>query len=852
MTLYQKLQQAKSEEDVKDAYIKALGLKGYSKNLIDIQTKEIWFEAKDNSRISTYAMFTQLMHYVQQALNRGEYVPPFLAVIDTQKAAIMKSADVIPFLEKKTIKWGKSASSYTQEALDAISAHIGTYFVSFKIETHEEEFISTIKNAIQQGDIIRTQITPDNLKQVFDKWVTMIGREIKGVAAEDYALLFFADIMSDGTVATHDNLPAELLHKNNAPVFSLGGKLYELGNKEGYRQFWAIYHRPPKAEYRNYLLERRDSLIPIDERSFKGAYYTPLNVVDKAYDKLTETLGKNWQKEYIVWDMCCGVGNLEVKHSNPRNIFMSTLDSADVDVMRATKTCVAATRFQYDYLNDDITDPSTSSGGQGGQIDYNLTNKVPEPLRKAIAEGKKILVLINPPYAEAANTQGKEGKTDVASTKVASDMGDYGFASRELFTQFVIRISKEIPNATLAMFSKLKYVNAPNFEKFRNLWNATYLDGFVVDSKSFDGLKGNFPIGFLIWKLSSSSTKKVEITEILTEVLNRKAEPIGEKKFYNIPSKLFLSGWLPRLKTNATNIPLKNAVTPQNNHAKVTAWIDTAIAYMYCNSNDLQNASQQTAITSSVFSTGNGFYVLKENLWQAAIVFTVRRVIKPTWLNDRDQFLQPDKALSEEFKSDCLVWMLFNGSNLTASADGLEWNGKQWSIVNHFIPFTEEEVGATDRFESDFMVRYIQSLPVIARNEERVTKQSTPTNTSLRGSAKQSPITNEIASSVRKAGLPRNDDTPYTDQLSPEAQTVLNEGRKLWRAYFAHTDTHSIREELKLNRPDVGWYQVRKALQARNASSDFPPVSFKPFEEAYKALTEKLQPLVYELGFLKV
>ena len=178
MSLYEKLQKASSEEDVKDAYIKALGLKEYQKNLIDIQTKEIWFEAKDSGKHSTYAMFTQLMHYVQDALNKGEYIPPFLCVIDTQKAAIMKSADVLPFLEKKTIKWGKSASSYTQEALDAISAHIGTHFVSFKIETHEEEFISTIKNAIRNGDIIRTQITPDNLKQVFDKWVLMIGREI--------------------------------------------------------------------------------------------------------------------------------------------------------------------------------------------------------------------------------------------------------------------------------------------------------------------------------------------------------------------------------------------------------------------------------------------------------------------------------------------------------------------------------------------------------------------------------------------------------------------------------------------------------------------------------------------------
>jgi hypothetical protein len=157
--------------------------------------------------------------------------------------------------------------------------------------------------------------------------------------------------------------------------------MYELGSKEGYRQFWAIYHRPPKSEYRDYLLERRDSLIPLDERSFKGAYYTPLHVVDKAYDKLTETLGKNWQRDYIVWDMCCGVGNLEVKHSNPRNIYMSTLDAADVDVMKATKTCVAAQRFQYDYLNDDITDD--------GQIDYSLTNKVPEGLRRCDCGGQE-------------------------------------------------------------------------------------------------------------------------------------------------------------------------------------------------------------------------------------------------------------------------------------------------------------------------------------------------------------------------------------------------------------------------------------------------------------------------------
>ena len=792
MSLYAKLQQAKTEEDVKDAYIKALGLKGYSKNLIDIQTKEIWFEAKNNAKLSSYAMFTQLMHYVQQALNKGEELPPFLCVIDTHKAALMKSADVIPFLEKKTIKWGKSASSYPQEALDAISAHIGTHIVSFKIEDSEEEFIFTIKNAIKNGDIIRTQITPDNLKQVFDKWVDKIGKEIQGVAADDYALLFFADIMSDGTVSTHANLTAELLHKGNAPVFSLGGKIYELGNKEGYRQFWAVYHRPPKEEYRNYLLERRDSLIPLDERSFKGAYYTPLNVVDKAYDKLTETLGKNWQREYIVWDMCCGVGNLEVKHSNPRNIYMSTLDKEDVDVMLATKTCVAAQRFQYDYLNDDITDD--------GNIDYTLTNKIPQALRDAIAKGKKILVLMNPPYAEAGNTLGKDSKEDVAKTKIAATaMMEYGKASNELFTQFVARIAKEIPTATLAMFSTLKYVSGSNFEKFRIVWNAQYLGGFVVHSKSFEGLKGNFPIGFLIWKTNQNSKSKIEITEITTEVLDKNANAIGEKSFYNLPNNSLLNVWINRPKPNALQvIPLKNSVSPYTAKNSLDKWSDNSIAYFWCQNNDLQHTTTQTAIFSSVWGDGHGFYINNENLWQAAIVFTVRRIIKPTWLNDRDQFLQPTKPLSQEFKTDCLIWMLFNGSNLTASANDLEWNDKKWSIVNHFIPFTEQEVNAPGRFESDFMSRYMEGKI-----------------------------------------------------FSEEAVAVYEQGKLLWQAYFAHQDTHTTREELKLNRPDVGWYQIRKALEARNKSGDFAPVSFTAFKAAYDALTEKLQPMVYELGFLK-
>lgn len=76
---------------------------------------------------------------------------------------------------------------------------------------------------------------------------------------------------------------------------------------------------------------------------------------------------------------------------------------------------------------------------------------------------KKILVLINPPYAEATNAcntaKGSErrNKEGVAKTRWArTGMEAYGKAKNELFLQFVTRVAKEIPGATIGMFSTLK------------------------------------------------------------------------------------------------------------------------------------------------------------------------------------------------------------------------------------------------------------------------------------------------------------------------------------------------------------------------------------------------------------
>ena len=190
---------------------------------------------------------------------------------------------------------------------------------------------------------------------------------------------------------------------------------------------------------------------------------------------------------------------------------------------------------------------------------------------------------------------------------------------------------------------------------------------------------------------------------------------------------------------------------------------------------------------------------------------------------------------------------------------------KKWSIVNHFIPYTEAEVNAPGRFESDFMVQYLATLRQaqgerdggLSAEAQAMECVGSPTP-AARNRCTPNGISPDLVgwADDRKPNGCDSDcvglrTSAQPTAISPEAQAVLDAGRILWQAYFAHTDTRSVREELKLNRPDVGWYQIRNALKARNASGDYVPVDFSAFEAAYKTLSDKLQPQVYELGFLR-
>lgn len=106
-----------------------------------------------------------------------------------------------------------------------------------------------------------------------------------------------------------------------------------------------------------------------------------------------------------------------------------------------------------------------------------------------------------------------------------------GETSRELFAQFLYRISKEFcnKNAFLGLFSMIKYINSNNDQKLRdNFFQFKYERGFIFSSENFVGTKSKFPVGFLVWNLSKK--QHIESQKITLDVYNSDCEKIGIKE----------------------------------------------------------------------------------------------------------------------------------------------------------------------------------------------------------------------------------------------------------------------------------------------------------------------------------
>jgi hypothetical protein len=401
-------------------------------------------------------------------------------------------------------------------------------------------------------------------------------------------------------------------------------------------------------------------------------------------------------------------------------------------------------------------------------------------LRKIINEPekrRKLIVYINPPYAEAGNKktivdQG-ENKAKVSASKVFDRFENtLGASMLELFAQFMLRVYADIPCSKLAMFSKLKHISSANFSKFRDYFKAGCKGGFVCKANTFDNVKGEFPIAFLIWDLEH----KIKINTVTPDILltdskQKRCWKMGTKEFREITKGEFSVDWLRKYYD-------KEGET---------------LAFLRLHRNDIQNKNA-VFITSrpseSDFVKHEAANITTKNLIVASIYVSIRQVIEATWLNDRDQFLYPNEKWETDtvFQNDCLVNILFN--NVIQSAHG----------TNHWIPFTENEVDAKEKFESNFMSKYLKDKT-----------------------------------------------------CSPEARSVLSAGLELWKYYHAkikNNNTASVNASFYDIRE---FFQGRKDSGAMNTKSDNETYNtlIKALRERHKPLAKKIEPKVYEYGFLK-
>jgi len=756
----------------------------------------LWAEAKIGSSDIVRSL-VQLILTIGKARTFDKFLPPpMLGAFDGEKIAFIPYNEIHDIFYQNDFNWNVTPSDYSTKEFQQIHAKVKTTidseFLLFNYEKDHKDLHQFIKQNFVVGKLglTKTKIDKTNFMVIYNKWLQTVKPSIavnwdiakkSGIIDGDF---YLADLLSQ----ENHTLKEKLFVLLKGTHYELDRKIDESGlfshssasfndKQIAHTQFWNRYERPPKQEYWDYIVKRRDLLVPQDVRERKGSFFTPQIWVELSQKYLTDVLGEDWQDEYTVWDCAAGTGNLLTGLTNKYNIWASTLDRQDVEVMRDRikngANLLESHVFQFDFLNDEFT-----------KLPAGLQAIINDPEKR-----KKLLIYINPPYAEADNRRG-DGRSGVAESVIHKRYAEkMGYTKRELYIQFLTRIYCEISGCMLADFSKLKNLQAPKFLEFRAFFKAKLLKCFLVPANTFDNVKGNFPIGFKIW----DTDKNEAFEHILADLYGEKGVYLGVKNLWAYEHSKFINDWIKPYRKTASE----------------------SIATIIGVGSDFQNQRlvRIERPNMKVPADNHHWQISKDNLIESSIYFAVRHSIEATWLNDRDQFLYPNDGWQTdmEFQNDCLAYTLFN--NNIQSQFG----------INHWIPFTESEINARDKFASNFMTKFMQG-----KLKSEASKQI-----ALKG--------HDLPLKIRTTPL----------KFSPEAEAVFKSGRELWTYYHQQ---HNANVNASL-------YDIRAHFQGRNdrgkgkmnnKSGDEKYMNLiKTLRKNIKQLQTKIAPKVFEYSFLK-
>ena len=784
----------------------------------------LWAEAKRGIVADIYKPFVQLILTIGKARTFEVYLPPpFLAAFDAEKIAFIPYKEILPFFSLNDFNWNVTPSDESSREFEllynAVKATLDKTAYLFRYDVHETELREFIRQHLSESSEL-IQINKNNFVSIYQRWTQSVKPSIdvdwnilkeRGLIDGDF---FLADLISENNQTIKEALFV-LLRDNRYVVdrkIDAGGlftssEVFFKDRQKAHTQFWEHYQRPPKEEFWDYIVNRRDLLVPQDLRERKGSFFTPQIWVELSQKYLADLLGENWQEEYYIWDCAAGTGNLLNGLTNKYNIWASTLDKQDVDVMKDRikngTNLLENHVFQFDFLNDEF---------DCGKLPPDLLAIIQNP-----TERKKLVIYINPPYAEAGNARTPQGtgenkglvaRSSAMHTRYASTIGS---ASNEMYALFLMRIYKELNGAILGHFSTLKVVLASNFQRFREVFQAKLESLFLIPANTFDNVRGHFPIGFFVWDTS----QKVAMGNITANVYLNSKECVMQKTIsvFTDAKKLLT------LFTQDTNEGDGNR---------------TKLGHFSARGPDLQNQHRVFVDNKVMRPASGGLHldISQNNLFKVSLSFAVRLAVKHTWLNDRDQFLYPQEGWQQdhEFQNNCLVYTLFHTQNRISANGG----------TNHWIPFTEKEVNARLRYESHFMTDFMAGRCASGASTKYEVLSTTQSG--------DKELTKPIKGTLRDLGEERAFVPTEPLVFSPEAIAVLDAGRELWRYYHAQPNAN----------PNASYYDIREYFQGRsekgkmNAKSEDAEYNrlFLNLKEAMELLRLTIVPKVYEYKFL--
>ncbi len=778
-----------------------------------VRTYLLWAEAKKGDRHDIDESFVQLILTIGREKTHEHHLPPrFLGAFDAARIAFLPYEKIMDVFSMNDFNWNVPPSNHDTREFRLLRRRVADILASEKLlfdfladESELRRFIRQNFARHAQPGVAQIRITKNNFTHVYNKWRAAVKPSINFTAWEAArkngiidADFFLADLLSEGDETITGNLNILLKsdrYRQTAGKNTFGQELFtEIGFTDGqraHRDFWRLYRRPPQEEYWDYIVNRRDLLVPQDIREVKGAFFTPSRWVELSQEYLARALGENWQDEYVVWDCCAGTGNLLAGLTNKKNLWASTLDQADVDVMlqriqNMNKGLASGENganlfpshvFRFDFLNDSF-------------------DKLPQGLQSIIADPAKrkhLVIYINPPYAEAATARTKTGSGENKPGVAAHSLNKQykpliGAAVNELFALFLMRIYKEMSGCIIGQFSTLKHLQAPNFKAFRDHFRARLCPSFLVPADTFDNVSGKFPIGFFVWQLGTGDI----FSSAVLDVYDRKGDLIGTKSLCAVSRDRVINTWLHGFLDPKTKQP--------------------PIGWLRFVPNDFQNNSgvyitlkpKESDVQESRVAA-----ITEDNFVVIAMYLAIRHCVEATWLNDRDQFLYPNDSWQTDqvFQRDCLVYTLFHGQNRIKSSDG----------PNHWVPFPEEEIGTKDEIKSHFMI------DLLAGKGEKRHVQGDLFDTEKGASRK--PV------------------------LSLEARAVLEAAKALYRYYHstpgANPDASFYDIRLHFQKTDE-----RGRMNPTSADETYNTL-LAALRAAQKPLAARIAEAVYRHGFLK-